>query len=90
MLNLLGVQALDLEAPAASSTMGTLARFSMILADFEHVTRRARYVEEKGVRVFRGGQDRGTYYYQRLFRGGSAGYPPAPRPGHFAVFRLGF
>src|SRR5262249_50982737 len=67
LLNLLGGPALDLEAPAASSPLGTLARFSMILADFEHVTRRARYVEEKGVRVFRGGQDRGTYYYQRLF-----------------------
>jgi DNA helicase-2/ATP-dependent DNA helicase PcrA len=67
LLSLLGVQALDLKDPGASARMGTLARFSMILADFEHVTRRARYVEENGTRVFRGGQDRGTYYYQRLF-----------------------
>ncbi len=47
--------------------MGCLARFSQILADFEHVTRRARYVEEQGQQVFRGGQDRGICYYQRLF-----------------------
>jgi DNA helicase-2/ATP-dependent DNA helicase PcrA len=67
LLNLLGVQSLDLDDSATSARMGTLARFSMILADFEHVTRRARFVEEKGTRVFRGGQDRGSYYYQRLF-----------------------
>src|SRR6516162_5189918 len=47
--------------------MGCLARFSQILADFEHVTRRARYVDENGKQVFRGGQDRGVYFYQRLF-----------------------
>jgi DNA helicase-2/ATP-dependent DNA helicase PcrA len=67
LLHLLGVKTLDLDDPACSARMGTLARFSMILADYEHVTRRARYVEEKGQRIFRGGQDRGTYYYQRLF-----------------------
>lgn len=67
LLNRLGVQNLDLDDPAGSARMGCLARFSQILADFEHVTRRARYVEEEGKKVFRGGQDRGTYYYQRLF-----------------------
>jgi DNA helicase-2/ATP-dependent DNA helicase PcrA len=67
LLNLLGVQALDLDDPATSARMGCLARFSQILADFEHVTRRARYVEEQGQQVFRGGQDRGLYFYQRLF-----------------------
>jgi len=59
-LNLLGIQNLDLDDPAASARMGCLARFSQILADFEHVTRRARYVEEAGQRVFRGGQNRGV------------------------------
>ncbi len=67
LLNLLGVQTLDLDDPATSARMGCLARFSQILADFEHVTRRARYVEEQGQQVFRGGQDRGLYFYQRLF-----------------------
>lgn len=67
LLKLLGVQDLNLDDPAASSRMGCLARFSEILADYEHVTRRARYVDEKGEQVFRGGQDRGIYFYQRLF-----------------------
>lgn len=67
LLNLLGVQKLDLTTPETSARMGCLARFSMILADFEHVTRRARYVDEAGAQVFRGGTDRGTYFYQRLF-----------------------
>jgi DNA helicase II / ATP-dependent DNA helicase PcrA len=67
LLNLLGVQNLELEDASASARMGCLARFSQILADFEHVTRRARYVDEGSGRVFRGGQDRGIWSYQRLF-----------------------
>lgn len=67
LLRLLGAQELDLSDPVQAARMGCLARFSQILADFEHVTRRARYVEEDGARVFRGGQDRGIYFYQRLF-----------------------
>jgi DNA helicase-2/ATP-dependent DNA helicase PcrA len=67
LLRLVGVHTLDLDAPADSARMGTLARFSEILADFEHVTRRARYVDEQGQQVFRGGQDRGIYFYQRLY-----------------------
>lgn len=67
LLRLLGVQRFDLDDPVDSARMGGLARFSQILADFEHVTRRARYVEENGKRIFRGGQDRGLYFYQRLF-----------------------
>lgn len=67
LLRLLGVHTLDLDDPVDSSRLGTLARFSQVLADFEHVTRRARYVEEHGQQVFRGGQDRGLYLYRRLF-----------------------
>jgi DNA helicase-2/ATP-dependent DNA helicase PcrA len=67
LLNLLGVQNLDLNDSSTSARLGCLARFSQILADYEHVTRRARYVDEQGQRVFRGGQDRGIYFYQRLF-----------------------
>jgi hypothetical protein len=47
--------------------MGCLARFSEILADYEHVTRRARFVTENGQDVFRGGQDRGKWFYLKLF-----------------------
>jgi DNA helicase-2/ATP-dependent DNA helicase PcrA len=67
LLNLLGVRSLDLDDPATSVQLGTLARFSMILADFEHVTRRGRFVDEQGHSVYRGGTDRGSYFYQRLF-----------------------
>jgi DNA helicase-2/ATP-dependent DNA helicase PcrA len=67
LLNLLGVQKLNLDDSAASARMGSLARFSQILADFEHVKRRARWVEENGARVFRGGQDRGKWFYRQLF-----------------------
>ncbi len=67
LLQLLGAQGLDLDDPVQSAHMGCLARFSQILADYEHVTRRARYIEEEGQQVFRGGQNRGTYYYQRLY-----------------------
>jgi DNA helicase II / ATP-dependent DNA helicase PcrA len=67
LLNLLSVQNLDLGDAGDSARMGCLARFSEILADYEHVTRRSRYVEEDGQRIFRGGTDRGIYFYQRLF-----------------------
>ncbi len=67
LLRFLGLQTLNLDEPGNSARMGCLARFSQILADFEHVTRRARYVEENGEQVFRGGQDRGVYFYQRLY-----------------------
>jgi DNA helicase II / ATP-dependent DNA helicase PcrA len=67
LLNLLGIRNLDLDDTTASARLGTLARFSMILADFEHVTRRGRVVEENGLPVYRGGTDRGSYFYQRLF-----------------------
>lgn len=67
LLNLLGVQDLDLNDAKASARMGCLARFSQILADYEHVKRRGRFVDENGERVFRGGQDRGLWFYRRLF-----------------------
>ena len=67
LLNLLGVHKFDMADPNAVARMGSLARFSQILADFEHVTRRARWVEEDGEWIYRGGQDRGEWYYKRLF-----------------------
>lgn len=65
LFNLLGVQHFNLDDATVSARMGCLARFSQILADFEHVKRRARYVEEGG--EFRGGQDRGIWFYRQLF-----------------------
>ena len=67
LLNLLGVHKFDMADPNAVARMGSLARFWQILADFEHVTRRARWVEEDGEWIYRGGQDRGEWYYKRLF-----------------------
>jgi DNA helicase-2/ATP-dependent DNA helicase PcrA len=67
LLRLLNVQQLDLSNAQQAARMGCLARFSQILADYEHVARRARYVEEEEGRVFRSGQDRGIWFYRRLF-----------------------
>ena len=64
----LGAFRIDLETPEGSARFGALARFSELLADFEHVTRRGRYVVENGVRVFRGGRDRGRPYLESLYR----------------------
>lgn len=68
LLGVLGVHELDLEDPRGTARFGAFARFSQIIADFEHVTRRGRYVEEEGQRIFRGGRDRGIEYYKRLHR----------------------
>lgn len=67
LLNLLGVHDVDPDDPVGSARLGTLARFSQILADFEHVKRRSRYVDENGAKVFRCGQDRGEWFYRQLF-----------------------
>lgn len=66
LLHLLGVHQWDLANPGHAARMGALARFAGSLADYEHVTRRGRPVEEDGKPVYRGGTDRGIYYYQRL------------------------
>jgi len=67
LLNLLGSHNIDPDDPVGSARLGTLARFSQILADYEHVKRRSRYVEESGGKVFRSGQDRGAWFYRTLF-----------------------
>ncbi|MCL4299565.1 MAG: DEAD/DEAH box helicase [Anaerolineae bacterium] len=67
LLRLLGVHEWDLANADDAARMGGLARFSQLLADFEHVTRRARWVEEGRKSTFRGGQDRGLWFYRRLF-----------------------
>ena len=69
ILSFIGADKLDPETPTGSSKLGALARFSQVLADFEHVNRRARYKEEAdGTRAFRGGRDRGKEYFTALHR----------------------
>jgi DNA helicase-2/ATP-dependent DNA helicase PcrA len=66
-LDRVGISRIDPATPEGAARLGTLARFSEVLADFEHVTRRGRYVvEEDGTRRFRGGRDRGKAYAQSL------------------------
>ncbi|MCI0624881.1 MAG: ATP-dependent helicase [Acidobacteria bacterium] len=67
LLKLLKVDSWDLGDAAGAARLGALARFSQLLADFEHVKRRARRVEEDGGKVWRGGQDRGPWLYKNLF-----------------------
>lgn len=65
LLGALNVGAWDLKEPVFLNKLGTLARFSALLADYESVRRRARPdAENAGEQV--GGQDRGRWYYQNL------------------------
>ena len=61
----IGVATWDADNPMMSSRLGTLARCSSILADYESVRRRSRPdPEQPGAQI--GGQDRGTWYYGNL------------------------
>jgi DNA helicase-2/ATP-dependent DNA helicase PcrA len=61
----LDVKRLDLSDPIELNRMGTLARFTSLLADYESVRRRARLdADTPGEQV--GGQDRGLWYYRNL------------------------
>ncbi len=65
LLDELQVRDWDLTDPLAVNRLGTLARFSALLADYESVRRRARTdPDSPGEQV--GGQDRGTWYYRNL------------------------
>jgi len=65
LLGEIGVRAWDLTDPITINRLGTLARFSSLLADYESVRRRARPdPDAPGEQV--GGQDRGTWYYRNL------------------------
>lgn len=69
LLSEIGVTDLDPDDPADAARLGTLARFSVVLEDFEHVTRRGRYAEDAGdaaAAAFKGGMDRGEPYMKRL------------------------
>ncbi|HEU0251097.1 MAG TPA: ATP-dependent DNA helicase, partial [Solirubrobacteraceae bacterium] len=65
VLDELDIRSWDLEDALALNRMGTLARFSALLADYESVRRRARPdFDAPGEQV--GGQDRGSWYYRNL------------------------
>jgi DNA helicase-2/ATP-dependent DNA helicase PcrA len=65
LLDELNVRGWDLTDSTNVNRMGTLARFSALLADYESVRRRARPDAEKaGEQV--GGEDRGSWYYKNL------------------------
>jgi DNA helicase-2/ATP-dependent DNA helicase PcrA len=62
----LGVHRTDLSTATGSARMGALARFSEVLADFEHVNRRGRQVDKDGELVFEAANDRGKSYFWAL------------------------
>ncbi len=65
LLEILGLQEWNLADPLALNRMGTIARFTNLLADYETVRRRARPDGAvPGEQV--GGQDRGSWYYKNL------------------------
>ncbi len=65
LLDELDVKRWDLSDPIVVNRIGTLARFSSLLADYESVRRRSRPdPDTPGEQV--GGQDRGTWYYRNL------------------------
>jgi DNA helicase-2/ATP-dependent DNA helicase PcrA len=65
LLDVARVRDWDLSDELAVNRLGTLARFSALLADYESVRRRARAdADNEGEQV--GGQDRGTWYYRNL------------------------
>jgi len=67
LLRLLKIPRLDPDDSVSFGRLGALARFSNILADFEHVTRRGGFrTKDDGTEDFVGGRDRGTAYYERL------------------------
>jgi DNA helicase-2/ATP-dependent DNA helicase PcrA len=65
LLGELGVSRWDTTSTGQINRLGTLARFSALLADYESVRRRARPdADVEGEQV--GGQDRGEWYYKNL------------------------
>ncbi|MFO0649337.1 MAG: ATP-dependent DNA helicase [Polyangiales bacterium] len=66
VLAALGVARWDLSDARAVTRLGALARFSVLLADFESVHRRAHRVAPTGPERYRGGSHGGTWYLRSL------------------------
>lgn len=67
LLAFLGGHEVDVDTPMGSARFGAFARFSALLADFEHVHRRGHKAMEGEARVFHAGRDRGKPYFQALY-----------------------
>ena len=66
-LNMLGIAKIDPDSPEGSARLGAYARFSKILADYEHVTMRGRWVTgDDREPVYRSGLNRGQWFWQGL------------------------
>jgi len=65
LFDVLGVRSWDLNEPVQLNRVGTLARFTQLLADYESVRRRAR-PDEDAVGEQVGGEGRGDWYYKNL------------------------
>lgn len=65
LLSVAGVASWDLDDPLVLARVGTLARCSSILVDYESVTRRCRHEQGAPGEVI-GGIDRGPWYYRGL------------------------
>ncbi len=65
LLDVLDVRSWDLTDSMQANRLGTLARFSELLADYESVRRRSR-VDPSVAGEQVGGQDRGVWYYKNL------------------------
>ena len=66
MLELLRASDIDVNSPRGSAQFGALARFSNVLGDFEHVNRRASWLERGSGRQWSAGRNRGKAYFQAL------------------------
>lgn len=63
LLSHLGADKINVDTAEGSARFGAYARFSKLLADYEHVNRRGKYVgEPDGKRAYRRGRDRGRWY----------------------------
>ena len=67
LLHKLGAADTDVDTSQGSARFGAFGRFSEVLADFESVNRRGRYVWEGEGRTYRSGRDRGKYYFFALY-----------------------
>lgn len=66
-LRVLGVEGVDTDQAMGSARLGAFARFSKILADYEHVTLRSRWIDaDDGTRQFKSGTDRGKNFWTGL------------------------
>jgi DNA helicase-2/ATP-dependent DNA helicase PcrA len=67
ILGILDVKSWNLDDPLTVSRLGAIARFSILLTDYESVQRRAR-PDPNNPREMLGGRDRGEWYYRGFSR----------------------